>query len=75
MVYAAQTAGDGSEGRLVTMHTFTDSWEVHPFGEELVLCIEGVITLHHEVDGAVQSTTIEQDEAIINPLGCGTPLT
>jgi quercetin dioxygenase-like cupin family protein len=54
------------------MHTFTepwDSWEVHPFGEELVLCTEGVITLHQEVDGDVRLATIRSGEAIINPPG------
>ena len=54
------------------MHTFSepwDSWEVHPSGEELVLCIEGSITLHQEVDGEVRSMTIHSGEAIINPPG------
>jgi len=70
--YAERSAPDGSEGRLVTMHTFSepwDSWEVHPAGEELVLCIEGSITLHQEVDGEVRSMTINSGEAIINPPG------
>jgi quercetin dioxygenase-like cupin family protein len=54
------------------MHSFSepwDSWEVHPSGEELVLCIEGSITLHQEVDGEVRSATIRSGEAIINPPG------
>jgi mannose-6-phosphate isomerase-like protein (cupin superfamily) len=70
--YARQTAGDGREGRLVTLHTFSeswDSWEVHPRGEELVLCVEGTMTLHQEVDGIVRTVTIESGEAIINPPG------
>ena len=70
--YAEQNAGDGSEGRLVTMHTFSepwDSWEMHPSGEELVLCIEGAITLFQEVEGEVRSLTIQSGEAIINPPG------
>ena len=39
--YSARHAADGAEGRLVTMHTFTESWDVwemHPVGAEVVLC-------------------------------------
>jgi mannose-6-phosphate isomerase-like protein (cupin superfamily) len=70
--YAERSAADGAEGRLVTVHRFTepwDSWEVHPFGEELVLCTEGTITLHQEIDGLVRTVTIERGEAVINPPG------
>lgn len=70
--YAERNASDGREGRLVTLHSFSepwDSWEVHPSGEELVLCIEGSITLHQEVDGEVRTATIHSGEAIINPPG------
>ena len=70
--YAEQNAADGSEGRLVTTHTFSESWEsweMHPSGEELVLCIEGSITLLQEIDGEVRSATIQRGEAIINPPG------
>jgi len=70
--YAESNAADGAEGRLVTVHTFTepwDSWEVHPLGEELVLCTQGTITLLQEIDGAVRFATIESGEAIINPPG------
>jgi quercetin dioxygenase-like cupin family protein len=70
--YAARNAADGVEGRLVTMHTFIepwDSWEVHPYGEELVVCTEGAITLHQEIDGEVRTTTIRAGDAVINPAG------
>ena len=70
--YAEQNAADGTEGRLVTMHTFSESWnswEVHPSGEELVLCVEGAITLFWDVEGEVRSLTIHSGEAIINPPG------
>ena len=72
MRYGERNAADGVEGRLVTMHTFSapwDSWEVHPLGEELVLCIDGVITLHQEIDGHVRSAVLEAGEATINPPG------
>jgi mannose-6-phosphate isomerase-like protein (cupin superfamily) len=70
--YAERNAADGPEGRLLTVHTFTeswDSWEVHPLGEELALCIQGTITLHQEIDGVVRLATIQSGEAIINPPG------
>ncbi|MGH8995007.1 MAG: cupin domain-containing protein [Acidimicrobiales bacterium] len=70
--YAARNAADGVEGRLVTMHTFSapwPSWEVHPNGEELVLCLTGDLTLYQEIGGEVRQATIRTGEAIINPPG------
>ena len=70
--YAARNAADGVEGRLVTMHTFVepwDSWEVHPYGEELVLCIDGEVIIYQEIDGEIRRTTIHEGEVIINPPG------
>jgi quercetin dioxygenase-like cupin family protein len=70
--YAARNAVDGVEGRLVTMHTFGepwDSWEVHPHGEELVLCMDGELTIYQEIESEVRRTTIHHGEAIINPAG------
>jgi quercetin dioxygenase-like cupin family protein len=71
--YTALHGDDGAEGRLVSMHTFTgpwDVWEVHPHGDELVLCTSGTITLHQEVaDGTVQQTTLSAGQYAINPPG------
>ena len=42
--YGPAHASDGAEGRLVSMYTFDeswDSWEMHPHGSELVLCVAG----------------------------------
>lgn len=64
--YGAAHDGDGAEGRLVSMHTFTepwDSWEVHPVGEELVLCTAGFITLVQEqADGSHTRVTLQPGE-------------
>jgi mannose-6-phosphate isomerase-like protein (cupin superfamily) len=73
--YAARhDAADGREGRLVTMHTFHeswDSWEMHPEGDEVVLCISGEMTLVQEMpDGTEQRITIGAGEYAINPPGC-----
>ena len=53
--YGERNAADGAEGRLVTMHSFTESWDVwemHPKGSEVVLCVSGSIELVQEIDGA-----------------------
>ena len=70
--YGAATADDGVEGRLVTMHTFTepwDSWEMHPRGDELVVCVEGSMVLHQEIDGETRAVELRAGEAVINPPG------
>lgn len=72
--YGQRHRDDGAEGRLVSMFTFTeswDSWEMHPLGEEVVLCILGTITLLQEfADGAKSTVTIGPGEYAINPPGC-----
>jgi quercetin dioxygenase-like cupin family protein len=71
--YVSRHAWDGVEGRLVSMHTFTEpwtSWEMHPSGEEVVLCTAGEITLHQEwPDGRVETVTISAGEFAINAPG------
>jgi mannose-6-phosphate isomerase-like protein (cupin superfamily) len=70
--YGAAHSADGVEGRLVSMHTFDapwDTWEMHPKGHELVLCVQGQITLHQEIDGADRAVTLQPGEAVINPPG------
>lgn len=72
--YGARNASDGAEGRLVTMYRFSenwDSWEMHPLGDEVVLCVSGRMTLHQEqTDGSTSSTSIGAGEYAINPPGC-----
>ena len=70
--YAARTSGDGIEGRLVSMFTFSepwDSWEVHPNGEELVVCVDGALTLYQEIEGEVRKLNLRAGEAVVNPAG------
>jgi mannose-6-phosphate isomerase-like protein (cupin superfamily) len=70
--YGEAHAADGFEGRLVTMHSFTapwDTWEMHPHGEELVLCVAGAVVLHQEIDGAVTTVELHANEAVINGPG------
>jgi hypothetical protein len=59
--YAGRTASDGAEGRLVSQYSFHqswDSWEMHPAGDEVVICTAGEITLIREQPGGNQERTI-----------------
>ena len=71
--YTERHGDDGPEGRLVSMHTFSepwDMWEMHPRGSEVVLCVAGTITLHQEhADGATATVTLDAGRYAINPPG------
>ncbi len=72
MEYGRRHDSDGREGRLVAMHTFTEpwpTWEMHPEGDELVVCVAGEMTLIQEIDGEMRSVTVAAGEAVINPPG------
>lgn len=74
MDYSSRNVGDGAEGRLVSMSHFNgdwDMWEMHPAGDEVVLCITGTMTLHQELaDGTTATVTIGAGEYAINPPRC-----
>lgn len=71
--YVQRTAGDGAEGRLVSLFAFTenwDSWEMHPQGEEVVICIAGALTLVQECpDGEPKRIMLNAGDYAINPRG------
>lgn len=71
--YAERHAEDGAEGRLVSMHTFSkswDIWEMHPRGSEVVLCTAGHIMLHQEkADGSEETVTLGPGQYAINEPG------
>lgn len=70
--YGARVAADGGEGRLVAIHSFAEpwsSWEVHPHGHELVVCLAGRIVLHQELPDGIHTVTLEPHHAVINPPG------
>jgi mannose-6-phosphate isomerase-like protein (cupin superfamily) len=71
--YGSRRAEDGFEGRLVGMYRFTadwDSWEVHPHGSEVVLCVAGSMTLHQEkADGSRATVTLTAGQYAINEPG------
>ncbi len=50
--YVDRCSGDGAEGRLVGLYRFTESWnswEMHPTGDEVVVCITGRMMLIQEL--------------------------
>lgn len=71
--YGERHDGDGAEGRLVALHRFTESWpswEMHPLGDEVVLCTAGRMTLIQEFpDGSTAVVTLGAGEYVINPPG------
>jgi uncharacterized cupin superfamily protein len=71
--YAERTAGDGREGRLVSLYRFDESWdmwEMHPVGDEVVVCLDGSMTLHQEhADGSAATVTLGAGDYAINPPG------
>lgn len=71
--YAARHADDGAEGRLVTVHSFDrswTSWEMHPAGDEVVVCLAGAITLVREMpDGATDRVTLHPYAYAVNAPG------
>lgn len=71
--YGQRHAADGNEGRLVSQHSFTQSWtawEVHPVGAELVICTAGELTLIQErPDGGTDTIHLTAGEYAINPPG------
>jgi uncharacterized cupin superfamily protein len=70
--YSEATAGDGAEGRMVSMGLQAESWatwERHPAGDELVLLLEGRVDLIQEIDGDEVRTSLRGGHAVVNPPG------
>jgi mannose-6-phosphate isomerase-like protein (cupin superfamily) len=71
--YDARHGGDGAEGRLVSQYAFDGdwtSWEMHPAGDEVVICVAGGLVLVQELpDGRVAETRLGPGDYAINPPG------
>ena len=70
--YGAAVAGDGPEGRMVMIFDATGpwtSWERHPAGDEVVICLSGRMTVIREIDGRDDPVELGPGEAMINPRG------
>ena len=70
--YGDRTSAEGAEGRLVSQYSFSEnwtSWEMHPAGDEVVICIAGEITLIQEMPDGPASVTLRPGEYAINERG------
>jgi quercetin dioxygenase-like cupin family protein len=71
--YGERHGADGREGRLVSQHSFTEdwpSWEMHPHGDEVVICIAGTMVLTQEFpDGRRETLTLAAGGYAVNPPG------
>ena len=71
--YIARHGDDGAEGRLISIHTFVqpwDVWEMHPAGSEVVVCLDGEITLVQQQDGSPETRlTLATGQYAINAPG------
>lgn len=73
--YVKDTESDGDEGRLVSMFEFTEpwnEWEMHPVGEEAVICTKGEVVFYQDSVGDeknVTKTLLKAGEYAVNPKG------
>jgi quercetin dioxygenase-like cupin family protein len=71
--YGARHGADGAEGRLVSQYTFTaswTSWEMHPAGDEVVICVAGALVLVQEdAEGRLIEIALTAGDYAINPPG------
>ena len=70
--YAERNAADGTEGRLVSLYSFSESWtswERHPMGDEVVICTAGEITLVQELPDGTEKVALRAGDYAVNPRG------
>ena len=71
--YGARHGADGADGRLVSMHSFDkawDGWEMHPAGDEVVVCVAGGFTLIQQgAEGTERRIRMGAGDYAINPAG------
>lgn len=70
--YAAAVADDGADGRLVVAFEGSgswDTWERHPAGDEVVICLSGRMTVIREIDDEHDPVELGPCQAMINPPG------
>lgn len=70
--YGEAAADDGPDGRMVMVFAAEgswSSWERHPHGSEVVICLSGRMTVIREIDGRVDPVELGPNEAMVNPPG------
>jgi mannose-6-phosphate isomerase-like protein (cupin superfamily) len=66
------TRTDLHPGRLLMRFTFSEdwpTWEIHPAGDEIVIAVEGEMTLLLDEPGGVRSVHLPAGEAVVVPKG------
>ncbi|MDE1915047.1 MAG: cupin domain-containing protein [Sphingomonadales bacterium] len=71
--YGASLGAQGAQGRLVSLHHFAadwDHWEMHPQGDEVVICIAGAaVLIQQDGQGRERRIPLETGQCVINPAG------
>lgn len=70
--YSEAVSADGAEGRLVMIYEGDgpgDHWERHPAGDELVVCLDGSLTVVREAEDGTERVVLGPGEATINATG------
>lgn len=70
--YGAAVADDGVEGRMVMVFDESGAggdWERHPAGDEVVICLSGLVTVIRNVAGEDDAVELGPGDATINPRG------
>jgi quercetin dioxygenase-like cupin family protein len=71
--YSSAVADDGVEGRMVMVFDASgagsDTWERHPAGDEVVICLSGRVTVIRDDAGEETPVQLGPGDATINPRG------
>jgi quercetin dioxygenase-like cupin family protein len=70
--YVERFEADGDDGRLVTItpqHETWPTWERHPAGDEIVVCLSGRYDVIQERDGQEVTISLTPGTAMVNPRG------
>lgn len=71
--YEVVHGADGAQGRLVSLHHFTQDWggwEMHPLGAEVVICMAGEAVLIQRDEAGVETRIVlAVGDQAINPAG------
>jgi mannose-6-phosphate isomerase-like protein (cupin superfamily) len=70
--YTKAVTDDGDDARLVMLFESSGSWsqwEMHPAGDEVVICLSGRMTMTTEIDGGERVIELRAGQALVNPRG------
>lgn len=70
--YGEAVASDGGEGRMLIIIDEEgpgDHWESHPSGDEVIVCLDGTVTVTRDHEGTTEQVVLEPGRATINLAG------